>query len=71
MLYLIPTTMLLGVILMVSCHILSLKYYLPIHYIYGINRPASPLPIGAVLDILGGLLVVYLVYKGEKKIKID
>ncbi|ACX72616.1 transport system permease protein [Methanocaldococcus vulcanius M7] len=69
--YLVPATMFLGVILMVSCHILSLKYYLPIHYIYGINRPASPLPIGAVLDILGGLLVVYLVYKGEKKIKID
>ena len=69
--YLIPATMFLGVILMVSCHILSLKYYLPIHYIYGINRPASPLPIGSVLDILGGLLVIYLVYKGEKKIRLD
>ena len=69
--YLMPTSMLLGAVLMLSCHILSLKYFVPLHYIYGINRPASPLPIGSVLDILGGLLVMYLVYKGEKKIRID
>ncbi len=69
--YLMPTSMLLGVVLMVLCHIVSLKYYVPLHYIYGIERPASPLPIGSVLDILGGLLVIYLVYKGEKKIRLD
>ncbi|EHP86928.1 FecCD family ABC transporter permease [Methanotorris formicicus] len=68
--YLMPTSMLLGVVLMLLCHILSFKYFVPLHYIYGIDRPASPLPIGAVLDILGGLLVIYLVYKGEKKIRI-
>jgi iron complex transport system permease protein len=69
--YLMPTSMLLGVVLMVSCHILSLKYFVPLHYLYGIDRPATPLPIGSVLDILGGLLVIYLVYKGEKKIRLD
>ncbi|ACV24951.1 FecCD family ABC transporter permease [Methanocaldococcus fervens] len=69
--YLMPTSMLLGAVLMVLCHIVSLKYFVPLNYIYGIERSASPLPIGAVLDILGGLLVIYLVYKGEKNIKID
>ena len=69
--YLLPTTMLVGVILMLICHIISLKYFLPLHYIYGIDRPGSPLPIGAVLDILGGLLVIYLVHRGEKKLKLD
>ena len=69
--YLVPASMFLGVILMVSCHIISLKYYLPIHYIYGIEKPAPPLPLGSVLDIFGGLLVIYLVYNGEKKIRLD
>ena len=68
--WLMPTTMLLGVVLVLACHIISLKYYIPFYQIYGISRPASPLPIGSVLDILGGLLVIYMVYKGEKKIRI-
>ncbi|ABR55705.1 transport system permease protein [Methanococcus aeolicus Nankai-3] len=68
--WLMPTTMLLGVVLMLLCHIISLKYFVPIYYIYEISRPASPLPIGSVLDILGGLLVIYMVYRGEKKIRI-
>jgi iron complex transport system permease protein len=66
--YLLPTSMLLGVILMLTCHILSIKYYVPLYCIYNIHRPASPLPIGSVLDILGGLLVIYLIYRGEKRI---
>ncbi|WP_292459501.1 iron ABC transporter permease [Methanothermococcus sp.] len=69
--WLLPTTMLVGVVLMLMCHIISLKYWVPIFYIYGLNRPAQVLPIGSILDVLGGLLVIYLVYKGEKKIKIQ
>jgi len=69
--WLLPTTMLVGVALMLVCHIISLKYWVPIFYIYGLNRPAQVLPIGSILDVVGGLLVIYLVYKGEKKIKIQ
>jgi len=69
--YLMPVAMLLGADLMLMCHLLSVKYYVPIFYIFNINRPATPLPEGAILDILGGLLVVYLVYKGERKIIIS
>ncbi|WP_423792487.1 FecCD family ABC transporter permease [Methanocaldococcus indicus] len=69
--YLVPTTMLLGVILMIVCYLISLKYYVLFSYIFGIKKYGSPLPIASVLDILGGLLVVYLVYKGEKKIIIS
>ena len=68
--WLMPTTILLGVVLVLACHIISLKYYIPFYQIYGISRPASPIPIGSVLDILGGLLVINMVYKGEKKIRI-
>ncbi len=69
--WLMPTTMLVGIVLMLVCHIISIKYFVPLHYIYNINRPGSPLPIGSVLDVLGGLLVMYLVYNGEKKLKLD
>ena len=69
--WLLPTTMLLGVILMLVAHIISLKYWVPIHYLYGINHPAQVLPVGSVLDIVGGLLVIYLVYKGERSIRIQ
>jgi iron complex transport system permease protein len=69
--YLMPVSMLLGADLMLMCHLLSVKYYVPIFYIFNISRPATPLPESAILDILGGLLVVYLVYKGEKKIRLD
>ncbi|HIP16370.1 MAG TPA: iron ABC transporter permease [Methanothermococcus okinawensis] len=69
--WLLPTTMLLGVILMLIAHIISVKYWVPIYYLYGINHPAQILPVGSILDIVGGLLVIYLVYKGEKSIKIQ
>jgi len=69
--WLLPTTMLLGIILMLVAHLISLKYWVPIHYLYGINRPAQVLPVGSILQIIGGLLVIYLVYKGEKSIRIQ
>ncbi|ENN96659.1 transport system permease protein [Methanocaldococcus villosus KIN24-T80] len=64
--YLLPTTMLLGVNLLLFCHILTVKYasFLNIKY-------APPLPIGSLLDIIGGLLVIYLIFKEEKKIVIQ
>ena len=69
--WLLPATMLVGVVLMLMCHIISLKYWVPIFYLYNIDRPAQVLPIGSILDVLGGLLVIYLVYNGEKKIRIQ
>ena len=69
--WLLPTTMLLGIILMLVAHLISLKYWVPIHYLYGINRPAQVLPVGSILEIIGGLLVIYLVYRGEKSIRIQ
>jgi len=65
--YLLPASMLVGVVLMLLCNLVSLKYYLPIGYIYNIGKSAPPLPIGAVLDTIGGLLVIYMVYKGENR----
>ncbi len=69
--WLLPTTMLVGAVLLLACHIISLKYWVPFFYIYNIHHPAQVLPIGSILDVLGGLLVIYLVYSGEKKIKIQ
>jgi len=67
--YLLPTSMLIGVILMLLCNLLSLKYYLPIHIVLNTSKPAPPLPIGSVMDVIGGLLVIYIVYKSDKKMR--
>lgn len=67
--WLLPTTMLLGAILMLMAHIMSLKYWVPIYYLCGISHPAQVLPVGSILDIVGGLLVIYLVHRGEENIK--
>ncbi|ABR54040.1 transport system permease protein [Methanococcus vannielii SB] len=64
--WLMPTTLLAGVFLMLSCHIISIKYTLPFNYLLGLNRPPIMLPIGSILSIVGGVLVVYLVVSREK-----
>ncbi|BAP62609.1 FecCD family ABC transporter permease [Methanococcus maripaludis] len=68
--WLVPTTLLTGIFLMLVCHFITFKYNLPFSYLLGIDRPVSVIPIGSVLDIVGGLLVIYLVVSREKKIKI-
>ncbi|MBP2171749.1 FecCD family ABC transporter permease [Methanococcus voltae] len=68
--YLLPASMLVGAILMLVCYLISLKYYVPIAMLTNTNS-LTILPIGAVLDIIGGIVVLYLIIKGEKKIIIQ
>lgn len=69
--WLVPTTLLTGVFLMLLCHIITLKYTLPFSYLLNMDKPVSVIPVGSVLDIVGGLLVIYLVISREKKVKIQ
>ncbi|MCS3901192.1 FecCD family ABC transporter permease [Methanococcus voltae] len=68
--YLLPASMLIGAILMLVCYIISLKYYIPIALLTNTNS-LTILPIGSVLDIIGGIIVLYLVVRGEKKLLIQ
>ncbi|MBP2144093.1 iron complex transport system permease protein [Methanococcus voltae] len=65
--YLLPGSMLVGVLLMLSCHIITLHYYLPFKWLFGV-KTASVLPISTVLDVFGGIVVLYLIMQGEKKL---
>ncbi|MCS3901314.1 FecCD family ABC transporter permease [Methanococcus voltae] len=65
--YLLPASMLIGILLMLVCHIITLRYYLPFQLLFDI-KTASVLPISAVLDVVGGLVVIYLIMQGEKKL---
>ncbi|AEF96106.1 FecCD family ABC transporter permease [Methanotorris igneus] len=51
----IPASMLIGMVISLMCYLVSIKLFAP-----------RVVPVKSILDLLGGLLVVYLIYKSEK-----
>ncbi|ADG14063.1 transport system permease protein [Methanocaldococcus infernus ME] len=56
----IPASMLVGMFISLLCYLISIKLFAP-----------KVIPVKSILDLFGGLLVVYLIYKSEKHLKID
>ncbi|AIJ05245.1 ABC transporter permease 2 [Methanocaldococcus bathoardescens] len=51
----IPASMLIGMLISLLCYLVSIKLFAP-----------RVVPVKSILDLLGGALVVYLIYKSEK-----
>ncbi|WP_456473012.1 FecCD family ABC transporter permease [Methanocaldococcus sp.] len=55
----IPASMLVGMCLSLLCYLVSIKIFAP-----------QIVPVTSILDLLGGALVVYLIYSSEKKYRL-
>ncbi|XRO75129.1 FecCD family ABC transporter permease [Methanocaldococcus sp. 28A] len=56
----IPASMLIGMNIALICYLISIKLFAP-----------RVVPVKSILDLLGGALVVYLIYTSEKKVKFE
>ncbi|XRO77405.1 FecCD family ABC transporter permease [Methanocaldococcus sp. 10A] len=56
----IPAAMLIGMFISLLCYLVSIKIFAP-----------RVVPVKSILDLVGGALVVYIIYKSEKRYRID
>ncbi|CAB3287205.1 ABC transporter permease 2 [Methanocaldococcus lauensis] len=56
----IPASMLIGMCISLLCYLVSIKIFAP-----------KVVPVKSILDLLGGALVVYLIYSSEKKYRFE
>ncbi len=52
----IPASILIGILISLICYLISIKLFAP-----------KVIPVKSILDLFGGMLVIYLIYRAEKR----